>query len=286
MTREPTNEGFLERAGVRLHWLEWAPSGTSSGPCVLLLHGLSSNARYWERIARRLPDRRLVALDQRAHGLSDAPATGYGNDQLTADAAHAIQALELGRPVVVGHSWGSTVALDLAATQPALAAGVAIFDGVMSSMSERLSWEDASRLMQPPLPRYGDLEEAYAASRELLGEAWGDDLEPFVRAGLRRDGDAWVLTLTAPIRLQILEQLFAFRPEAALASVVAPLLVGFASGDVGLRGWKEESARRIGEAHPDAEVRWYESRHDIPLIRADEVAADLEQLVEKAAVSL
>ncbi len=165
LVREPTDEGYLEREGVRLHWLEWAPSGTSEPPAFLLLHGLSSNARYWERVARRMTNRRLVALDQRSHGLSDAPPSGYGMDVLAADAGHAIRELGLDLPVVVGHSWGGTVALEVGARQAELVSGVAVMDGPIASMSERITWEDASRMMQPPLPRYRSLEEAFEAKR-------------------------------------------------------------------------------------------------------------------------
>ncbi len=136
-------------------------------------------------------------------------------------------------------------------------------------------------MMQPPLPRYRSFEEAFEAKRQELGEAWGEDLEQFVKAGLRRDGDSWVLTLTAPVRLQILEQLYRFRPEVALANIDVPLLVGLAAGDAGMRAWKEEGASRVQEIRPDAEIRWYESRHDIPLIRPDEVATDLEAVARR-----
>ena len=276
--REPTDEGYLDREGIRLHWLEWTPSGTPESPAILLLHGLSSNARYWERVARRMTNRRLVALDQRSHGLSDAPPTEYGLDVLASDAGHAIRELGLNRPVVVGHSWGGTVALEVGATPAELISGVAVMDGPIASMSERITWEDASRMMQPPLPRYGSFEEAFEASRQVLGEAWDEDLQPFVKAGLRRDIDSWVLTLTAPVRLQILEQLYRFRPELTLAAIDAPLLVGLAANDTGMRAWKEEGARRVQEIRPDADIRWYQSRHDVPLIRPDEVASDLEAL--------
>jgi pimeloyl-ACP methyl ester carboxylesterase len=281
MLREPTDEGDVEREGVRLHWLEWAPSGAPEHPAILFLHGLSSNARYWERVARRMTNRRLVALDQRSHGPSDAPPIGYGVDVLAADAAHVIRELGLNRPVVVGHSWGGIVALEVGATPADLVSGVAVMDGPIASMSERITWEDASRMMQPPLPRYRSLEEAFEASRLVLGEAWGEDLQPFVKAGLRRDSDSWVLTLVAPVRLQILEQLYRFRSEVALAAIDAPLLVGLAASDTGMRAWKEEGAGRVQEARPDAEIRWYESRHDIPLIRPDEVATDLEALARR-----
>lgn len=276
--REPTAEGHLERAGVQLHWLEWAPETPAQRPALFLLHGLSSNARYWERLARRFPQRRLVALDQRAHGGSDVPEAGYGMAELTADAAWAIEQLGLDRPVVAGHSWGATIALDLAASHPGLVCGLAVIDGPLASMSERLTWDEAAQLMQPPLPRYADLAAAYADAGRYVDEAWASDLEPFVEAGLRRDGDAWVLTLTAPVRLQILEQLYQFQPEAAWASLEVPALVAVAGADRGMRPWKEAGARRVEELRPDADIRWYDSRHDIPLIRADEVAADLEAL--------
>src|SRR5258706_13514100 len=116
LVREPTNEGYLEREGVRLHWLEWAPSGAPEPPAFLLLHGLSSNARNWERVARRMTNRRLVALDQRSHGLSDGPPTRHGMEFLAADAGHAIRELGLNRPVVVGHSWRGTGAPEAGAT--------------------------------------------------------------------------------------------------------------------------------------------------------------------------
>jgi pimeloyl-ACP methyl ester carboxylesterase len=282
MVREPTDEGNVYREGVRLHWLEWAPSGTPERPAILLLHGLSSNARYWERVARRMTNRRLVALDQRSHGLSDAPPTGYGLDLLAADAGNVIRELGLNRPVVVGHSWGGTVALEVGARVGELVSGVALMDGPIASISESITWDEASRMMQPSLPRYRSLEEAYKASRQVLGNAWDDDLQPFVKAGLCRDGNVWVLRLSAPVRLQILEQLYQFRPEVAAAAITAPLLVGLAANDAALRTRKEEGARRMQEIRPDADIRWYDSRHDIPLIRADDVATDLEALARRS----
>src|SRR5205807_5306464 len=120
------NDGWLERAGVRLHYLEWLPDSQAREPALFLLHGLSSNARVWERLADRQGARRIVALDQRSHGLSDRPPTGYAATELTADAAHAIRALSLGRPLVAGHSWGASVALELASGFPDLVSGLAI----------------------------------------------------------------------------------------------------------------------------------------------------------------
>lgn len=282
----PVREGRLERDGVRLHWVEWAPSlpDEDDGVAIFALHGLSSNALFWRRLAERLPHRRLVALDQRAHGASDAPATGYRMEDVSEDARFAMQALELSRPVVLGHSWGGTVALDLAATHTAEVSGLGLLDSPIQPLSGRLTWDQAAQLMQPPLPLYQALDEAYAESAAELGEAWGPDLEPFVAASFRRDGDGWVRTLTAEVRVQILRALFGFQPAVLFERVAElPVLLALAGADAGFRPWKEQGARELKAALPDADVHWYDSGHDIPLILPAEVATGIERLCLRAA---
>jgi pimeloyl-ACP methyl ester carboxylesterase len=161
------SDGWLERDGVGLHYLEWVPeSGAGRIPPLLLLHGLSSNARYWERLARFLPDRRLVALDQRGHGLTGQPPRmpayphGYAMEELLNDAQLVIDELGLQKPVVVGHSWGATVALELVSTRQGIAGGLVFIDGPVQSAANLFSWEEAQKVMQPPLPRFTSFEEA------------------------------------------------------------------------------------------------------------------------------
>ena len=295
MRRLPTKynfvveEGAFERAGVRLQWYEWRPDGPAREPALFLLHGLSSNGRFWERMVSHLGGRRIVALDQRSHGLSDRPESGYELDELVADAAAAIHELGLGRPLVAGHSWGAAVALALASEHPELAAGLVVIDGATSSFSRFMTWEQASERMQPPLPTYRDLEEAATATRGYLGDSWGEDLRDFVRSGLvEAQAGGWSPTLTAGVRLQILRELFDFQPELLFANVEGPVLLAMA-GELWPGAPREFADRRrrsvdeVVELRPDAQVRWYESRHDIPLIRPAEVAADVERTAIAAA---
>ncbi len=275
-------EDWLERDSVRLHYLEW-PAAEAQEPAVLLLHGLSSNAHYWERVAARLPGRRLVALDQRSHGLSDRPAGANGMGELVADAAHAITDLGLGRPVVAGHSWGAAVALDLAATRSDLVGGLVFIDGPGSPLSELLTWDQAAQMMQPPLPRYASLKEAAAEARRDLAEAWGADLMEFVRAKLTPDGDALVLTLGEAVRLEMLKGIYAFQPGLLWPQVAGPVTAIWArSAPAPILSWKEAAAELLRSLVPDAAIRWYESPHDVPLHRPAEVAADIEGLCERA----
>jgi pimeloyl-ACP methyl ester carboxylesterase len=274
-------EGWLERDGVRLHHLEWGAG--SRRPPLLLLHGLSSNARFWTRLADLLPSgRRVVALDQRSHGGSDRPASGYSIEVMSGDAAWAIEELGLERPVVVGHSWGASVALDLAGTRPDLVSGLASIDGPIWPMSERLTWDEASRLMQPPLPRYASLEEALAEGRAGFREAWGDDLGAFVEAGLVRDGEAWVRTLSREVRLQILTASYGFHPELIWPRLEIPVTIILAKGNSVLDDWKESSAASVLGVSPGAEVLRYESPHDIPIHFPAQIANDLERLCRRA----
>lgn len=272
-------EGWLERDGVRLHYLEW---GGGDGIPFLLLHGLSSNARFWDRTAQRLAGHRVVALDQRSHGASDRPQSGYSHDVLVADAVHAIRELGLGRPVVAGHSWGAAVALELAGTRPGDLAGLGIIDGPVWPMSERFSWDEAQKMMQPPLPRYVSVDEAAAASRAYLKSGWDDDLVPFVQAGLVQEGDAWVPTLTAPVRFEILRSLYHYHPELLWPLVEVPVMVIAAQSGSPIDEYRRRSVEAVGEIRPDLVVRWYRTDHDVPLYQPDEVAADLARLAARA----
>jgi hypothetical protein len=162
-------------------------------------------------------------------------------------------------------------------------------DGATSSFSRFGTWEQASARMQPPLPVYRDLDEAATATRSYLGDSWADDLRDFVRSGLVETPDGgFAPTLTAPVRLQILRELFDFQPELLFASVEGPLLLAMAGETFpgAPEDWTERRRRAVDEVielRPDAQVRWYQSRHDVPLIRPAELAADMERTAIAAA---
>ena len=89
------------------------------GRPLLVLHGVTDWGLDWAGFARRVGDAcDCVLLDQRGHGYSEKPATGYAYADLAADAWRAVEALRLDRPIVLGHSMGGGVALALAASHP------------------------------------------------------------------------------------------------------------------------------------------------------------------------
>lgn len=279
-------DGWLERDGVDLHYVEWTPEEPDrSRPPVLLLHGLSSNARYWDRLARHLPNRRLVAIDQRGHGLtgrpprSPDPTTGYAMDELLDDAELAIIQLGLGKPVVIGHSWGATVALEMVGTRTELASALLFIDGPVQSASNLFSWDQAQAIMQPPLPRFASYADAVAESKRDFAGAWSDDLDPFVKARVVDDGEALVLTLTSAVRLQLLRGLYDSQPDVLWPRVSVPATLLLArGGPSAVAGWKELGADRLATLAPSVQIRWFDTPHDIPLYAPAGVAAEIERI--------
>jgi pimeloyl-ACP methyl ester carboxylesterase len=80
---------------------------------LLLVHGAGGSHLVWPDQLRRLPDTSVLALDLPGHGRSSPP----GRDSIRAYAdviAALINALDLEKVVIMGHSMGGAIALDLA----------------------------------------------------------------------------------------------------------------------------------------------------------------------------
>jgi pimeloyl-ACP methyl ester carboxylesterase len=208
-------------------------------------------------------------------------------DALLDDVTTAVSELDLGRPVVVGHSWGATIALELVGTRPKLASGLVFIDGPVQSAANLFSWDDAQRIMQPPLPRYGSFAEAVADSRRDFEGAWGDDLEPFVTARIVRDRDGLILTLTAPARLELLRGLYESQPDMLWSQVTVPAVALLALQSFSrFSKSKEDGAARLAVIAPAVEVRWLDSPHDIPLFMPADVASEIERICILASADL
>src|ERR1700710_465457 len=78
-----------------------------SGPAIVLLHGTSANHAVWEPISLALESSAtVITLDQRGHGRSDKPATGYGAADFAFDVRTVLDALAIDTAIVGGHSLG------------------------------------------------------------------------------------------------------------------------------------------------------------------------------------
>ena len=102
---EPVDERIRVAAGIELRVLRWQPpldSGTvaASGAPFLLVHGLASNARLWDGVARRLASagHSAVAVDLRGHGRSPRPRSVAATPSTRTHRARPVQSGPMAKP--------------------------------------------------------------------------------------------------------------------------------------------------------------------------------------------
>lgn len=122
----PLEHGLLRTQGADV---DIAFQVRGQGPAVVLLHGTSANHAVWHPVGDALADRAtVIALDQRGHGRSDKPERGYAADDFAADVITVLDALEIDRAVIAGHSLGGRNAWVAAAEHPDRVAGAVVVD--------------------------------------------------------------------------------------------------------------------------------------------------------------
>ena len=306
-------DGMIEARGLRFHYRAWEPSpvpsassqsplvpsasswraglgagaGVAARPPVLLIHGLASAARIWDLVAPRLAEQgmRAVALDQRGHGESDKPNQGYTFEEILADDHAVAEALGLARPIVVGHSWGGSVALNYAAVYPEDVHARVLVDGGFTQMSQRSGWTKEDMLKNLAPPQFaGTPAETFLGyiRRGPLAAQWTPQLEEIALhiVELRADGTV-APRLSLANHLQILEAMWEQPTLALYERVRCPILLVCPeqeTTDERTRQFlaaKREGIARVQQIAPGARVKYLpDTIHDVPLQRPT-VLADL-----------
>jgi pimeloyl-ACP methyl ester carboxylesterase len=120
---------YLKRGPVNLAYQE---VGAQDGSAMLFVHGWGCDHSYFApQQAFFGKKRRTIAVDLRGHGASDAPVQDYNVAGFVDDLVWQCRELKLQRPVVVGHSMGGNIVLELAARHPDLLAAVVVIDSVL-----------------------------------------------------------------------------------------------------------------------------------------------------------
>src|SRR5690606_9660882 len=100
----------------------------SSGPNIVILHGLFGSSDNWLPQARMLAENASVFLvDLRNHGQSPH-SDKFNYDVMADDVANLIDAEGISSPVLVGHSMGGKTAMSLALRNPGVPAGIVVVD--------------------------------------------------------------------------------------------------------------------------------------------------------------
>jgi non-heme chloroperoxidase len=263
---------------VALHVRQWQGGGRP----FLLVHGLSSNARLWDPVARRLAEagHAVTAVDLRSHGESDAPPSGYD----TATAAEDLAALAVLDAVVVGQSWGGNVAVELAAKHPDLAAGLALVDGGWIAPSEEYdSWESCAAALHPP-----EIDGLAASQLEgYLRDShpdWSDGAIAATLANLRVWPDGTLTRrLSIARHMQIVRSMWDDPPRPYYSMITIPvLLIPAIPAAARAATARRDRVRAAARALRDATIREYVGAdHDLHAQHPDELAADLLGLARR-----
>ena len=128
--------------GIRIWYEE-----QGQGPAIILAHGLGGTLHEWDATTAFFKDRyRVIAYDARGHGRSDIPDSpeAYSQDIMVQDMLGLMEALNIPKAVVGGHSMGANVALNFALQHPGRCTGV-ITVGIGSGSTNRewyQEWHD------------------------------------------------------------------------------------------------------------------------------------------------
>jgi pimeloyl-ACP methyl ester carboxylesterase len=267
----------LGAGGVRLAVRDFAPP-TSTAPGLLLHHGLASSSHIWDLMLPGLTRRfKVVAFDARGHGRSGKPTSGYGFETVVADALTVARATRLRRPVMVGHSWGAMVALELAAHHQRALGGAVLIDGGITSLGGSMDWKTAKQRLAPPELRGMPVDEYLGFVREMLEGtlSFTPEVEAIVLSVMRVGRDRTIrANLSRANHFRILRAIWEQDPTALHKRLRVPTLAILAHETGDDPTWalaKREAATRIQALRSDGLLRvtWMEGIHDLPLQHPD-----------------
>jgi len=247
-----------------------------AGAAVVLLHGTSANHAVWEPIGDALEGHAtVIALDQRGHGRSDKPASGYAADDFAGDVITVLDALGIEKALVAGHSLGGRNAWVTAALHPSRVTGAVVVDytpyvetEVLDELDVRVAGGFRSFAGPADIEQY--LRDRYTA---ILPGA----VRRRARWGYREQADGTWVPYASPEAMHQLIEGFRTPWAAEFRAVDAPMahLRGSTSRIVSEEAWRSAVADRPGD-------RWVEiegADHYIPEEFPDLVTAELDRVL-------
>jgi pimeloyl-ACP methyl ester carboxylesterase len=301
---EPDGFVVVAESGDRIHFLDWGGPGAPAGegasevPGVLAIHGLSQTAWIWAPVARRLGGeggiRRVVSMDLRGHGLTDAPTDdgAYDLPVLAADVVAVAEGSgllvtgdESARVVLAGHGFGAIVAATAAVELGQRCAGLVLVDGGWESLeaSTGVDVDEFLRGIDEP-PEVMRSLSAYLRDRSRFDPStWDADQERAARATVVETHAGRVVPSTRPHALEAcVRAMFTYDPLGTLSAVSAPVVALVAADDDA--GSRARALAAVSRARVDAgqdpieQLSFGSVGHNLMRYRPREVAAAIASL--------
>jgi pimeloyl-ACP methyl ester carboxylesterase len=252
------SDGMVEANGIRMHFLDHG----GNGPVLVLAPGLTANAHSFDGLVHAgLTDAaRVIALDLRGRGESDAPASGYTMEDHAADILGLLDALGLDRVVMGGHSFGGLLTYWIAANHPERVERCVVIDAPAEldpAMIDQIQ-PSLDRLARV-YPSWGEYVSLVKAMPYFDEGGWDSDIESYFRADVRVRPDGTVQARCRPEHIQeVIQGEFDVDWPALAARVTQPTLLLRAPGSFGAPGspplLSREAADRTAAAMADCRV--------------------------------
>lgn len=188
-------------------------------PALVFLHYFGGSSRAWTKVIERLSnEHRCIAPDLRGFGDSDAPVADYKLSDSAGDVAALIEALQLERYILVGHSMGGKIALSFAAKQPRGLESL-ILVAPSPPTPEPIPEDERARL----LATHGERRAAEETLRKITAHPLPADLfETVIEDNLRSSKQAWRAWLEDESRADI---------SASVPDIAVPTLIVSGAAD-------------------------------------------------------
>jgi pimeloyl-ACP methyl ester carboxylesterase len=276
---------IIHAGDLKLHVQDW---GTPGQALLIFLHGLASTSQMFDLIAPSFSENyHVLAIDQRGHGLSDKPDSGYDFETIATDLDELLATMGYSHEdiVLVGHSWGAYTVVYYAATRPDHVAKAILLDGgIRVHRNQFPTWEEAQKAMAPPRYANMDADAIKLMIRERwLRDAFRPELEPLALSIYDLSDPAHVhARLSFENHMQIAHNLWSFRSTDYYGHVHCPVLIinAVAPGkevDPQIR----ECANQVQDQLMHADVVWMRNTiHDIPWHRPAELVKVIQGFLE------
>jgi len=120
-------DGYVYANGIRIHYYHATPAPEK--PVIVMVHGVTDIGLSWTTLTWELQDAYdIYMLDARGHGLSDPFTPSDDGNTLVKDVVEFVKAMNLEKPILMGHSMGAATVMRLGAEYPELAKAIIMLD--------------------------------------------------------------------------------------------------------------------------------------------------------------
>jgi len=257
----------LTRDGIRIAFEE---AGDGAAPPLLLVHGLSCDRTLMRPLLERYAaSRHVVSVDLRGHGESD-PGGPYRVELFVDDLEWLVSQLDLERPVVVGHSLGGLLAVELGARRHGDVGAVVALDTIFFP-DELASWRPGLGAMLGKLSSGQDAEAAHETWIRTVHIGPADD--PVTAERILEVMRRTPLSVT----LDLVDEIRAWDSRHALGRVPVPVLVVCAEA-----GSPQDPSRLCADLPHLYVGSTVGSGHFVQLMVPDQVTAMIDQFLRIA----